>query len=80
MEKSRKLNEILVKIFQNRDTWSIDAMKLAKKIPINEKYPSHIVRKIESKVNKINKHYALKIDLSVRRPRRGKAILTFRKI
>ena len=80
MEKSRKLNEILVKIFQNRDTWSIDAMKLAEKIPINEKYPSHIVRKIESNVNKINKHYALNIDLSVQRPRRGKAILTFKKI
>ena len=75
-----RLYEILVKSFQNRDQWEIDAMKLAQKIPMNEKYPSDIIPKIKAAVNRINEYTTFKIKLIIKRPRRGVAKFIFVKI
>jgi len=74
-----RLYELLIKTFKGRNTWKIDARKLAEKIPIKEKYPAHIIKKVEAAVKRINSNTSLKIDLEVERPKRGKAIFTFRK-
>lgn len=74
-----RLHEILRKTFQGRDSWSIDAKKLAEKIPLAKKYPAHILPKIKSAVKRINAKTDLSIRLEVEKPRRGKAILTFHK-
>ena len=74
-----RLYEILIKNFQTRTAWKVSADKLAQKIPMNEKYPAHIIPKITTAINSINKHTALNIALIVSRPARGQAILTFQK-
>jgi len=74
-----RLYEILSKNFHSRRFWEIDAFKLAEKIPLNKKYPAHIIPKIQSAVNRINKHTDLEIELSIRHKERGKAILIFTK-
>jgi len=73
------LHDELMKRFHKKQVWSTDAMKLAEMIQLNEKYPSVVVRKTESAVNKINKKTLLNVSLDVSRPRNGKAILTFQK-
>ena len=75
-----RLYEILIKSFQNRNKWEIDAMKLAQKIPMNEKYPADVIPKIKAAVNRINEYTILKVKFIVKRPRRGKAILVFEKL
>ena len=82
-----RLYEILVKSFQGRNIWEIGIMKLAQKIPMNEKYPAHVIPKIESTVGKINghldkigKHSGLKVKVSVRDRERGEGIFVFEKI
>jgi hypothetical protein len=75
-----RLYEILIKSFQNRNKWEINAMKLAQKIPMNEKYPSDVIPKIKAAINRINKHTTLKVKLTDRRPKRGKAIFVFEKL
>jgi predicted house-cleaning noncanonical NTP pyrophosphatase (MazG superfamily) len=74
-----RLYEILLKSFQGRDIWETDALKLAKKIPLAEKYASHIVFKIRRALKQIEKYTSLNVSLTVRRPKRGKAILVFQK-
>jgi hypothetical protein len=73
------LHNELKKRFQKKPVWSTDAMKLASMIRLNEQYPSVVVRKAESAINKINKKTMLNVSLDVNRPRNGKAILTFQK-
>ncbi|MFH1674772.1 MAG: hypothetical protein ABIF87_15320, partial [Pseudomonadota bacterium] len=73
-----RLYEILLKSFQGRDIWETDALKLAKKIPLAEKYASHIVFKIRRALKQIEKYTSLNVSLTVRRPKRGKAILVFK--
>ena len=77
MNKWEVLYKVLVKRFLKKSVWSTDAMNLAKTIQLNEQYPSVVVRKVESAVNKINKKTGLNISLVVKRPRNGKALLTF---
>jgi hypothetical protein len=72
-----RLYEILSKSFKDRDTWLIDAMKLARKIPMAEKYPSDVIPKLNAALNRINKESAMRFEMSVDRPERGKATLTF---
>ena len=74
------LYKILLERFQKKPIWSTDAIKLAEMIRLHEQYPSIIVRKMESAVNKINKRKLLNISLDVQRPRNGKAVLTFLKM
>ena len=74
-----RLYEILVKTFHGRNRWEIGAKKLADKIPMKEEYPSDIIPKIKSAVNKIEQETSLNISLEVRRPKRGKAFFIFHK-
>ncbi|MCJ7772023.1 MAG: hypothetical protein MUP22_02700 [Desulfobacterales bacterium] len=78
MHNWEALYQVLAKRFQKKPIWSTDAMKLAEMIQLNEQYPSVVVRKTESAVNKINKKTEFNISLDVNRPRNGKAILTFK--
>ncbi len=75
-----RLYEILIKSFQNRNKWEIDAMKLAQKIPMNEKYPADVIPKIKAAVNRINEYTTLKVKLIAKRPRRGIAKFIFVKL
>jgi hypothetical protein len=76
---SIRLYEILIKAFQGRDVWKIDAVKLARKIPMAQKYASDITLKVRTALKRINKHTSLSIFLSVRHRERGKAVLIFKK-
>jgi len=76
-----RLHEILCKNFKGRNTWQIDAHKLADKIPLTGKtgkYLSDILTKINPAINRINKHTSLKINLEVRTKEKGEAILVFK--
>lgn len=73
-----RLYEILVKSFQNRDEWRIEAMKLAEKIPLKVRYPSHVVSKVRSAVNRINACTDLNIYFEAEKFK-PKVILIFRK-
>lgn len=75
-----RLYEILVKSFQGRDVWEVEAKKLALKMPMKEKYASHITSRIKTALKDLNGKTELKIELKVRKPERGKAILRFRKL
>lgn len=71
------LYTLLTKRFKKKPIWSTDAVKLAGMIQLNEQYPSVIVRKTESAVNRINKKTSFKVSLEIHRPRNGKAMITF---
>ena len=75
-----RLYEILIKSFQNRNKWEINAMKLAQKLPMNEKYPADVIPKIKAAVNRINEYTTLKVKLTAKRPKRGEAIFVFEKL
>ena len=53
---------------------------MAEKIPMNEKYPAHIVPKIKTAVNRINENTSLNLKLSTRRKKLGEVILCFEKL
>lgn len=74
-----RLYQLLVKTFKNRDTWEIDSVLLAEKIPMKQKFPAHIVLKIKPAINRINKHTDLKITVEERRKARGEIVLVFTK-
>jgi len=74
-----RLHELLVKSFQGRSVWQIDALKLAAKIPMSELHAAHIIPKIQAAVGRINKHTSLQVELEVQRPVHGKALFIFRK-
>ena len=74
-----RLYEILCKSFYIRNVWEIDAIKLANKIPLAQKFASDIIKKITAAINRINKHTDLDIKLAIRYKERGKAILIFTK-
>ena len=75
-----RLYELLIKTFQTRPHWSCGARKLAAKIPMKEQYPADIIPKIKTAVSRINEKTELQIKLTVRRPKRGKAIFDFEKL
>ena len=75
-----RLYEILCKNFGGRDSWEIDAMKMAEKIPMKERFPADIVPKIQTAISRINKHTASNFEFTIRRQVRGKAILCFQKL
>jgi Replication initiator protein A len=75
-----RLYEILCKSFQGRSVWEINAMKLAEKIPMRERYPADVIPKIQAAVKRINGHSSLHVQLRVKRPIRGQAILVFEKV
>lgn len=74
-----RLHEILSKMFQARDYWETDAVKLAQKIPMAEQYASDIVLKVGPAVKRIAKHTDLNITMEIRKKARGEIILVFTK-
>ena len=74
-----RLYEILLKNFQGRKVWSCDALKLATKIPLKEKFPSHIEKVVVPAVNRINKYADFQIKVTVENQVRGKSIFIFEK-
>jgi hypothetical protein len=74
-----RLYEILCKSFHIRDTWEINAIKLAEKIPMKERFPAHIVPKIKTAIARINKCSDTNFLLETRKVDRGQTILCFRK-
>ncbi len=74
-----RLYQLLIKTFKNRDTWEIDAVLLAEKIPMKKKYPAQIVLEIKPAVNRIYKHTDLKVTVEERKKGRGETILIFTK-
>ena len=74
-----RLYEILCKSFYGRDTWEISAAKMAEKIPMKERYPAHIVPKIKTAINRINKCSDTKFLLETRKLDHGQTILCFTK-
>ncbi|EKE13306.1 MAG: hypothetical protein ACD_13C00042G0005 [uncultured bacterium] len=75
-----RLYEILMKSFKKSDTWKIDAVLLARKIPMKEKYPAHIVVKIKPAINRISTNTDLKVKFEIDKQKRGKVILVFTKL
>ncbi len=76
---STRLYEVLVKSFHSRSVWKIDAKKLASKIPMEERYPSSIERKVRPALRKIQERTELYVELEVEKKERGKVIFVFRK-
>lgn len=74
-----RLYQLLVKTFKNRDTWEIDAVLLAEKIPMKQKFPAHIVLKIKPAMNRIYKYTDLKVTVEERKKARGETVLVFTK-
>ncbi len=74
-----RLYEILCKSFHGRDIWEIDAVKLAEKIPMKERYPAHIIPKIQTAVSRINQCTQTTFSITPRQISRGHTILAFQK-
>ena len=72
-----RLYEILIKSFQTREKWIINAQKLAEKIPMKERMVAHIIPKIKAAVNRINSKTNLIVKLEIERPKRGQAVFIF---
>jgi hypothetical protein len=74
-----RLYEILCKSFHGREIWEINAVKMAEKIPMKERYPAHIVPKIKTAVSRINNCSDTKFLLETRKLASGQTILCFTK-
>jgi len=74
-----RLYEILCKSFHGRDTWEINAIKMAEKIPMKERFPAHIIPKIKTAVNRINRCTDTQFVLETRQIKAGQTILCFKK-
>lgn len=74
-----RLYELLVKTFYRRDTWEIDALKLAAKIPMPEKYFSDIAPRVKAATRRIKEKTELKISVKVVKQGRGKGKFIFTK-
>ena len=75
-----RLYEILLNSFEESNIWKINAMQLAEKIPMKEKYPAHIVPRIKAALNRINENIDIKFTLEVDQIEPGKTILCFIKL
>lgn len=75
-----RVYELVVKTFQGRSFWETDAVKFARKIPMNERYPADIIPKIKTVINRINEKTSLKLKLHIRPAGRGKTFLGFEKL
>ena len=78
--RAARLYELLVKNFQARDEWVIDAQKLAHKYPMPRKYVSQIIRDVKAALDDITRHTSLQVNMSMENHERGKAMLHFEKL
>lgn len=77
-----RLYEILSKSFHSSDTFNIETIKLAEKIPMKERYPAHIIPKIQAAIARINKNTTTQFGFTTRKSEteRKKTILCFHKL
>ena len=75
-----RLYEILSKTFFRRDTWHIDAHKLADKIPMVYRCLSDITAKLKPSIKRINSQTDLKVSMEIEHQGRGKANMIFKKL
>jgi hypothetical protein len=78
--RAARLYELLVKNFQGRNKWVIDAHKLAHKYPMTRKYVSQIIRDVKAALADITRRTSLQVGMSVENNERGKAMLYFEKL
>lgn len=74
-----RLYEILIKSFNVRSVWEIEALTLAEKLTLRDKYPSKIYPRIKSALREINGTTDIKTNLAVRKGADGQTILIFTK-
>lgn len=72
-----RLYEIIKSFIPRKDKWSIDCLKLAKKIPMEVKYISQAIPKIKSAIKKINKETSISLRMEVVKGGKNKALLRF---
>jgi hypothetical protein len=75
-----RLYEILVKSFFRRTTWEIDALKLAAKIPMSEKYFADITPKIKTATKRVSEKTDLNVKVAVVKQGRGKGKFIFTRL
>lgn len=81
---SRRLYELLIKSFYNRNTWKIEIMKLADKMVPQELlkyklYPTRMKKKIEISLEEINRKTAMGIEFKMKRDKKAQKICVFKK-
>lgn len=74
---SRRLYEILKKV---SFPYKIDVVKLAKKMPLKQKFPSQIIQKIIPAIKEINKLTSLNVDFAYKKNEDDNVICTFKLI
>ena len=74
-----RLYQLLIKTFLERPYWETDSVLLAEKIPMKERYPAQIVKKIKPAVKRIYNHTDLKVTVEERKKGRGEIVLVFRR-
>lgn len=72
--------EILSKAFYTHDYWEIDMLELAKKMPLNEKYISGIIPKIQTMNKRIKHNTSLNVSMEIVKQDRGNGKFIFKKI
>jgi len=72
-----RLYEILQESFHGCDFWEIDAMDLARQIPMQERYPAHILPKIRTAIARINRCKLTTFHITSREIERGQVTLCF---
>jgi hypothetical protein len=75
-----RLYEILIKTFHHRDQWEIDVLKLAAKIPMQEKYFSDIAPKIEAAARRVSDKTELAVKVKTVKQGRGKGKFIFTRL
>lgn len=73
-----RLYEILHESFQGRDLWEIDVMDLARQIPMQERYPAHVIPKIKTAIARINRCKLTTFHVTIRELELGQVRLCFR--
>ncbi len=75
-----RLYEILVKSFFKRTTWEIDALKLAAKVPMIEKYFADIVPRVKTATKRVSEKTDLNVKVEVVKQGRGKGKFIFTRL
>ena len=72
-----RLFEIIKSFLPRKNRWSIDCIKLVKKIPMEVKYISQAIPKIKAAIKKINKETSISLRMEVVKGGNNKALLRF---
>lgn len=76
---SRRLFELLLKTFKDRDTWCVSTDKLTEKLTLSEKYPSQLLKKLRPAINEINGNTELSVSLDTYKNKNDETVFRFKK-